>query len=142
MPDDDATFPDSARRESSLANPTRGVLRMRSIRLIRNKAQLSGTCYFELLPGRYQGKCWNDGAVFLTQEAFGLIDLIIMRHEPKFDHFSFVAIQRSAWERIIPEIELMATDSLSIEHAELARELSAWLREQISKHKCISILGL
>ncbi|MEX1098238.1 MAG: hypothetical protein WED34_19495 [Planctomycetales bacterium] len=81
---------------------------MDEIRLIRDKAELQGTCYFELLPGDYEGQHWNDRSVFLAEEVFGLIEPIIVRHEPRFDHYSFVGIRRPAWERIIADLERLA----------------------------------
>src|SRR5947209_17733288 len=81
---------------------------MEAIRLIRDKAELHGTCYFELLPGEYKGRCWNDGSVFVAEDAFGLVEPTIERHEPRFDHFSFVSIRRPAWERITADLERLA----------------------------------
>ena len=43
---------------------------MEPIRLIRDTADLRGTCYFEFLPGEYNKKCWNVESVFLDEEAF------------------------------------------------------------------------
>ena len=52
---------------------------MDPIRLIRDKAKLHGTCYFELLPDEYQGRWWNDGSVFLAEDVFDLIEPDIAR---------------------------------------------------------------
>ena len=81
---------------------------MGPIRLIRDKAELRGTCYFELLPGEYSGKCWNDGSVFLAEDVFGLVEPIIARHEPRFDHYSFIGISPTTWERIIADLGWLA----------------------------------
>lgn len=34
------------------------------MKIIRNKEELEGTCYIEILPGRYLGQCWNDTSSF------------------------------------------------------------------------------
>jgi hypothetical protein len=145
---------------------------MDAIRLIRDKAELQGTCYFELLPGEYKGRCWNDGSVFLAEDVFGLIEPVVERHEPAFSHYSFVAIQRPAWERITADLERLAeradratgvrdlhgevgfifspTEAEFVRDfranadalARLGRELAAWAREQLREHECVSILGI
>ena len=145
---------------------------MDAIRLIRNKAELQGTCYFELLPGEYGGRCWNDGSVFLAEDVFGLVEPIVTRHEPRFDHYSFVGIPRPTWELIITDLERLAeraetaadvsdlrgdvgfvftttkgefarsfrtnADAL----AGLAREIVGWVRENLQKHDCLTIIGM
>ncbi len=143
-----------------------------AIRLIRNKTELQGTCYFELLPGEYNGKCWNDGSVFLAENIFGLMEPIIAPHEPRFDHYSFVGIPRATWELIITDLERLAERAESASTisdlrgeggfvftttksefarsfrtnadalARLVREVGAWVRENLQTHDCVSILGM
>lgn len=144
---------------------------MAPIRLIKDKADLRGTCYFEFLPGEYKEECWNDGSVFLDEETFGLIETIIARHEPRFDHYSFVGIRRPVWERIIADLKRLAirvdgaTSASDIRDAvgfsttserefaknlrsnaeslaKLIRELVAWLRVQLKTHESVSVLGM
>jgi hypothetical protein len=145
---------------------------MEPICLIRYKQELRGTCYFEFLPGEYRNECWNEGSVFLAEEVFGLIEPIFARHEPNFDHFSFVGIQRPTWERIISDLEVLVNAARSSEDmanlrgavgftfttsekqsdrnfrvnadtlANMAEELIDWLREQLRQHECVSVLGM
>jgi hypothetical protein len=145
---------------------------MDPIRLIHDKTELQGTCYFEFLPGEYKEQCWNEGSVFLAEDVFRLIEPIIARHESLFDHYAFVGIQRSTWERIIADLERLAqraerasdvTDLVGdVEFfftttqaefarefrtnadalARLARELAGWVRERLREHDCVSVLGM
>jgi hypothetical protein len=145
---------------------------MDPIRLIRDQADLQGTCDFELLPGEYRGRCWNEGSVFLAEDVFGLIEPVIERHEPKFNHYSFVGIHRSTWERIISDLEQLAERAGNVggisdlrgevgflfrptedEFAGdfranvealtgMVRELVGWLREQLRRQEYVSILGI
>lgn len=145
---------------------------MDPIRLIRDKAELVGTCYFELLPGEYKGQCWNDESVFLSEEVFGLIEPLFVRHHPGFDHYSFVGIRRPAWERVLTDLERLAARAETatgvgdlrgdvmfyyplIEAAftrefrdnadslaRMARDLAAWVKGQLSEHECVSVLGM
>jgi hypothetical protein len=142
------------------------------IRLIRNTAELRGTCYFEFLPGTYKGQCWNEESVFLAEEVFGLIEPIIARHEPRFDHYAFVAIRRDTWSRITTDLKGLAercgiassvgdlagevgflfttteaefARDVSANTRDLARmagELTAWLRTELRNHECVTILGM
>jgi hypothetical protein len=145
---------------------------MNRIHLIRDKAELQGTCYFEFLPGEYKMQCWNEGAVFLAEDVFGLIEPIIARHEPRFDRYSFVGIRRHAWERITGDLERLAKlaerasgvgdlvgevgfffTTTEAEFAQefrvnadalgrLARELARWVREQLREQECVAVLGM
>lgn len=145
---------------------------MDPIRLIRDKSELRGTCYFELLPGEYHERCWNEGSVFLAEEVFALIEPVIARHEPRFDHYAFVGTQRATWERIISDLERVAERVRSAKsvgglrgevgyfftttegefaadfelNAEalvsLIGDLVGWLREQLREQQYISILGM
>jgi hypothetical protein len=128
---------------------------MTPIRLIRDLAELSGTCYFEFLPGKYRGKCWNTQSVFLAEDVFGWFEPIIARHEPKFDHYAFVEIRRPTWELILAELDQVASPSAGLqlaaptagvvcrtEVAELAAELASWLREQLAHFESVSVLGI
>lgn len=115
---------------------------MGPIRLIRSTSELHGTCYFEFLPGPYRDKCWNEGSVFLEEEVFGLVEPIIARHEPQFDHFAFVNIRRTTWERIIAELDQVSKSSDNREVSAMMAELVAWLREQLTHEQCISVLGI
>lgn len=142
------------------------------IRVIRDKRELEGTCYFELLPGTYQGKCWNDNSVFISEEVFGFIEPVIERHEPRFDHYSFVGISKETWERIIPELKALARrlhaaqtfddlrgefrylldttagqlgqnfETNSAALIRLLTDLCDWFKVQLQSHGCVSVLGM
>ena len=55
-------------------------------RIHRSKAGL-GTCYIEICPGKYSGKHWQDGCVFIEEEEFLVAEGIIGKHFAEFDHF-------------------------------------------------------
>jgi hypothetical protein len=65
---------------------------MDRIDLIRDAAELEGTAYIELLPGKYGGECWGQHSVFLTEEAFGFFEKTVEKFVPTFDHYAFVEI--------------------------------------------------
>lgn len=143
-----------------------------AIRILRSRDELEGTAYIELLPGRYQGRSWNDGSLFFEEEVFGYLEPIIQRHEPGFDHYSFTGISAEKWTGIIADLERLS-DELGKAQAfseliirpgflfggteahftfhfhdkkrelrELIQELVAWLKEQLKSHEWISVLGM
>lgn len=145
---------------------------MESIRLIYNLNELRGSCYFELLPGEYQGRCWNETSVFFTEEVFSYVEPIIEFHEPNFDHHSFVVIGKDIWKLIIQDFEKLAqelkrannvkeiegrlgftfSDSAALFSnnfrsnanvlADMLRDLSEWLWENLKRYEVISVLGI
>jgi hypothetical protein len=145
---------------------------MEPITIYRDPAELDGTAYIELLPGGYRDSCWNAGSVFLTEEVFGYFEAIIERHEPRFDHFAFVDVERSTWNAILDDFADLAralrtatsVDEVESmlgffylgtrqqfaasfrEHADALAatldELHAWLTEQLSRENVVAVLGM
>lgn len=145
---------------------------MEAIRLLLEKSELRGTCYFELLPGKFRGEHWNDDSVFLTEFAFTLIEPIVLRHQPSFDHDAFEDVRRSTWERILVDLELLVQrakvagriadlrpdigfQSPTAEQLfaddfnrnvqltiSMIQDLLVWLRQQLKCQESIAILGL
>ncbi len=58
------------------------------LKLITNKEELEGTAYFELLPGRFDNKFWNDNAVFMSESSFSFMEDIVSKHYADYDHYS------------------------------------------------------
>jgi hypothetical protein len=145
---------------------------MEPITILRDPAELEGTAYIELVPGGYRDSCWNVGSVFFTEEVFGFIEPIIERHEPRFDHFAFVDVERATWNAILDdfaELERALRAASSVDEvapltgfyylgtkrefaarfrenadalAGVLHELGLWLREQLSRENVVAILGM
>ncbi|MGI8978720.1 MAG: hypothetical protein ACR2FY_05810 [Pirellulaceae bacterium] len=54
--------------------------------LRRNRTELDSTGYMEIGPGRYSGEHWQEGFIFIGEDAFGVAEGIIERHFPSYDH--------------------------------------------------------
>lgn len=145
---------------------------MDDIRLIRDPKELSGTLYIEVLPGKYAGRCWNHGSLFVPEEVFGCLEQLIERRETRYDHWAFTEIARETWELLIPDFVALANaleNASGIDDirgqlrfifrasesrfatnfrgnadrlAALIRELVAWINDQLSRHDMIAILGI
>lgn len=53
----------------------------------RNKAELDSTGYMEIGPGKYSGKHWQEGFLFVWEDAFGVAEGIVMKYFKEYDHF-------------------------------------------------------
>jgi hypothetical protein len=142
------------------------------IRLIHDRQELGGTVYFELLPGPYRGKCWNEGSLFVEEDVFCLLEPTISRHHSGFDHYSFTTIGSSVWREIVIDLRQLSRTAASAKTfadlrphvgfcftnsdadfeadfegnkealARLARELATWVDSCVEEKECISILGI
>src|SRR3990172_2619700 len=77
---------------------------MEPIQVIRTRADLDGTAYFEFQPGRYSGDHWVDGSLYVQEEVFCLLEPTIRRHHPRFDHYDFATIGTHTWRAIIQDL--------------------------------------
>lgn len=140
--------------------------------MITDQSELEGSCYIEILPGTYQGECWNNGSVFFTEETFAYLEASIEREVPAYDHYGFNVISKQEWARILKRLDVLAAllrerpsmEALKNhvnffygdgeeefrqsydEHipwlADLIHEFRTWLREQLEMHEYISVLGI
>jgi hypothetical protein len=140
-------------------------------RLYVDPSTLSGTQYFELLPGKYAGTCWNPQSRFIDECTFSLFEGIIEKHVPSHSHWTFGEAARPAWELILLDLtSLQATledkdrrSPVSLPYGRALRvqtnfeeswgtnekalailitEMNQWLRETLKEHEIISILGI
>jgi hypothetical protein len=79
------------------------------IRLIRDKAELEGTAYFEFLPGHYSEKHWNETSVFLDEEVMCMIERPFMNTMPGYDHYSFSDVAAPRWQSILEGLSKLKT---------------------------------
>jgi hypothetical protein len=140
--------------------------------LIQSLTKLHGTCYFEILPGKYEGNCWNNNSVFMTEEVFGYLELVFELNEPDFCHYAFTEIKKETWTLIISnfcnlieiltqaqdiqelegKVRCMFKDSMTrfasdfrsnaVALISLLREFSQWVESQLQSYDYISILGI
>lgn len=145
---------------------------METIRVLKDKAELEGTAYVELLPGKYNKQCWNEGSLFFEEEIFGYLEAIISRHFPAYDHYAFTEISASKWSAIVKDFIALASaldraesvcelredvgflfqgsearfaESFQVNKhalAKLLREVSAWVTIKATEHGAVTILGL
>jgi hypothetical protein len=145
---------------------------MSFLRILKYKSNLEGTAYIELLPGKYTGKCWNKGSLFLDEATFGFFEKMIERNLPEYDHYAFTEISSARWQPIIVRLKSLAEELSSAEAPkdiptdvhfyfndteqrfkkdfkvntqlleQVATELACWLEVTLRQHESVTILGL
>ncbi len=140
------------------------------IQLIETLAELDGGEFLEIFPGPFKGRSWNEQSVYLEDNAFALIEPIVKRHVPNFDHRANTAIDRDSWTAIISDLtalKLQLAGAKSLEGAILSLrddsikaefeadfqnnvgrltgtidKLVAWLNRELESQPVISVLGI
>lgn len=67
----------------------------------RDAAELESTGYMEIGPGRYSGKHWQTGFLFVREDAFGMAEGILAVHFPAYDHFSMNDVPKEVGLKVI-----------------------------------------
>ncbi len=65
------------------------------------ESKSEGTAFFELLPRRYDGACWNADSVYVEEEVFGLIEPIIYESVSTYDHYAFTELYPAEIQKIV-----------------------------------------
>lgn len=112
------------------------------IKIITDKNELEGTCYFEIMPGKYKGSCWQDGSIFFDEEVFSLIEPAFERHVPNYDHYAFTDISKEQWNKILNDLASQKFDSKREDTKKLIDELTGWVRRQLEREDYLAVLGL
>lgn len=142
------------------------------IQLIRDKTKLEGTAYFEFFPGRYTHDCWNDTAVFLDEEIFGLIEESFVQSLPNYDHYAFCDVSFDQWQPVLKNLrslgdylsETQSPDDIekrfrcvrdstrqsfsedfqknTTDLIQLINEFTEWIEQTLQNHDTIAVLGM
>jgi len=102
-------------------------------RVFHNKAELDSTAYMEIGPGKYSGAHWQDGFLFIAEDAFGMAEGVLVKHFPSYDHFAMNDLPKDAGRRVTSEWRDVAgrLSSSSGEQAQAALNLSASYRTRL-----------
>lgn len=77
--------------------------------IYRDAAELDGTQFFEIGRGRYSGLHWQEGFIFISEDAFAMVEGILVKLFPDYDHFAMNDIQKEIGIRIVSEWRDAAT---------------------------------
>lgn len=71
--------------------------------IFTNPNDLQSTGFIEIGPGKYNHTHWNQGFIFIWDDAFWYAEGIIMRHMPTYDHFEMNDIDSETGGKIIED---------------------------------------
>ena len=110
--------------------------------LIRtNPMELDSTGYMELGPGKYVGRHWTPGFLFIWEDAFGMAEGIIARHMKDYDQFGTNNIPKEIGVRIAKDWNTIATELKSLTPEQIHSRLNLqevyreFLSSEIVAHK-------
>ncbi len=144
----------------------------RETKLIYDKEELTGTDYFEFLPGKYHDQCWCDGSVFLDEETFTLLEPAFAMNIRHYDHYAFTEVSKDEWPGVLSALRELgdhlniATQTNDLEGRlgmmftttesdfnqnfeinknkliDVADRLRVWIMEALAQNECVTILGM
>lgn len=95
---------------------------MKHITFITDKSKLKGTCYIEIVPGKYQQRHWQDGSLFFTEEAFGFIEPVFESHLNSYNHYGINNIPKNVGIKIVESLNALNIDLIGIKGIESMSE--------------------
>jgi hypothetical protein len=107
----------------------------------RNKAELDSTGYMEIGPGKYTGSHWQDGFVFIWEDAFGVAEGIVEMHFPSYDHLGMNDLPKEAVMKIISDWREVADRLPTLDRVDIQKEMNlvaphfAGLASEIDSHR-------
>ncbi len=110
-------------------------------RIRRKRSELESTGYMEIGPGKYSGAHWQDGFLFVWEDAFGMAEGILAKHLLSYDHFGMNDVPKELGLRVIAEWRMVAgkLEGLTIEDACKALNLMAsyhcHLENEVAAHR-------
>ena len=138
-------------------------------KLIKDKSELEGTCYFEFLPGKFKDEHWNNTSVFLSDDSMFVVEDLFEKNFIKYDHCGFCEIDSCDFLPLLKQLEerklLILKEGKIKENSKLAiheyykevnvaiqsnkekvsfmiEELIDWIKLALKEQDTISILGL
>lgn len=141
------------------------------MKIIYNLEELEGSCYIEVLPGKYNGESWNQGSIFFEEEDFGFLETAIKKEFESYDHYAFNVIPKEVWEKIILRFQTIMILSNEVPREEIRNHIGfifqssesdftanleenmndliamiknfiSWIKARLEDHSFISILGI
>lgn len=92
--------------------------------LRRSKEQLVSTNFLEIGPGKYVGAHWQDGFLFVWDDAFVVAEGILRKHFPEFDHYAMNDLPEEVGEKVIAEWRAVAAQLERLNPADARRALN------------------
>ncbi len=93
--------------------------------IYRKSGSLDSTGFFEIGPGRYSGSHWQEGFIFIWEDAFAIAEGVVRNRFPDYDHFSMNDIPKSTGIKITADwreaAKLLASARTSVEAVKILK---------------------
>ncbi len=110
-------------------------------RIRRAKSELESKAYIEIAPGEWKGVHRQDGSLFVREEAFTVVEGVVARHFPSYDHGAMNDIPKHVGQRIVAEWRDIAQwlPLLKPDEARVALNAATWFGaafdEDLTNHR-------
>lgn len=94
---------------------------IKQLELITDTSRLEDTCYFEFLPGKYEGECWGQYSAFVAEEVFVIIEGLVRSVISGFDHYAFQEVNVSTVKQLV---RILHDEAGKVEQAKSLTELA------------------
>lgn len=97
-------------------------------RIRRAKSALDSTGYIEIAAGKYTGTHRRDGSLFVWEDAFTVVEGVVARHLPSYEHLAVNDIPKDIGNRIVSEWREIAEwlPAMKPDEARVALNLAPW----------------
>lgn len=138
--------------------------------VIKDIKELKGSGYYQICPGKFNGRFWQQECVFVREDVFGVTEGIIYNHYPNYNSMGINDIPKAlgleiaaSWEKAASELltadsnnvlpilflegeygEFMFEDIMAnkVTISKMLGELAIILRDFYETNDLISILGI
>jgi hypothetical protein len=74
-------------------------------RVFKSRADFRGSDVFELFPGEFTGKWWNEGSVYIREEGFEPFNALVRSVAPNFDWYGETRLRGAQLERFLAGLD-------------------------------------
>lgn len=105
----------------------------------KQRKESHSTCYFEFQKGKYDGKCWKEDSLSISDDDFHELSLakIFLQVIPDFDYFGTTEVNAEQWEKI--KSILLEKGG---EYGEILTELEPWVCDNFGEFDVFTVWGM
>jgi hypothetical protein len=96
---------------------------------------LGSTGFVEVCPGRYSGRHWQQGCIFIWEDSFTVAEGILRAHFPDYDHLAMNDIPRTVGLLVVEDWRSAARDLVeaTLDQSFEILKLEGWQRDYLKE---------
>lgn len=105
----------------------------------KQRKESHSTCYYEFQRGKYDGICWKEDSISISDDDFTRLKLgkIFLKAVPEFDYYGITEVNIGQWEKV----KLLLREK-SGEYEDLLKESEAWFEDNFKEFEVFTICGM